>query len=108
MVDGRTCIYDEIKMGDTRVKASSSAWNVGAIFGFALSIKEYVNAISCYCHGKVRSSVTNYAVVRLVYEFVLSKLDHMNALLYQAFQISSPKKYRMLRTLWQAQLQRPS
>jgi predicted nucleic acid-binding Zn-ribbon protein len=79
---------DEIKIGDTIVKASKSARNIGAIFDHTLSMKDHINTLcrSCYCHirniGKVRPLLTRDAAVSLMHAFVSSKLDHMNALLY--------------------------
>ena len=79
---------DGIKIGDSIIKASPSARNIGAIFDRSLTMKDHIHAMcrACYCHirniGKVRSHLTKDAAITLIHAFVASKLDHMNALLY--------------------------
>jgi hypothetical protein len=79
---------DSIKIGNTTIKASQSARNIGAIFDSGMSMKEHINTICRACYllirniGKVRSVLTKDAAISLVHAFVSSKLDHLNALIY--------------------------
>ena len=79
---------DSIQIGDSIIKSSHSARNIGAIFDCTMSMKEHVATMcrACYCIirniGKVRSSLTEDAAMTIVHAFISSKLDHMNSLLF--------------------------
>ena len=79
---------DTIRIGDTTVRASETARNIGAIFDSSMTMKQHVSTLcrACYVHlrniGKVRASLTKDAAISLVHAFVSSKIDHLNVLLY--------------------------
>ena len=67
---------DGIKIGDSIIKASPLARNIGAIFDCPLIMKDHIHAMcrACYCHirhiGKVRSYLTKDAAITLIHAFV--------------------------------------
>ena len=72
-----------IQIGD-EITSSASAHNIGAIFDSKMSMKEHVHTLcnSCYCHVRNLGNVRQKATFTLIHAFISSKIDHMNAHLY--------------------------
>jgi hypothetical protein len=77
-----------IEIGESKIKPSESARNIGAIFSSNMDMKKQVNTLcrSAYHHirnlRKIRKYLTKDALATLVHAFVTSKLDFLNCLLY--------------------------
>ena len=78
----------QIRIGDTNIKPSESARNIGAILDSTMSLQEQISN-TCkrswyhlYNIRKIRKYLTTEATKTLVHAFITSRLDTLNSLLY--------------------------
>ena len=76
-----------VNVAGTPISPSTTARNIGAVIDSNLTLECHVNQIcrSSYLYlrkiGAIRKYLTTTVTVRLVHAFIMSKLDHLNALL---------------------------
>ena len=79
-----------INIGESEIKCSESAKNIGAMLDSNLDMRSHVNHIAraCYLHlrniGHIRPNITTDAAASLIHAFISSKVDNLNCLLVGA------------------------
>jgi hypothetical protein len=77
-----------IMIGETQVRTSTSARNIGAVVDSTLNMADQVNSVSKACYlslrhiSQIRPYLTEDATATLVNALITSKLDNLNCLLY--------------------------
>ncbi len=93
-----------LRIGDTIIKPTHQARNLGVIFDKHLSMEAQVNNTCRIAHyhlrniGKIRAVLTKETTEKLVHAFVTSRIDNGNALLYNLPQTCINKLQRVLNT----------
>ena len=94
----------ELKIGDSNIKPSKSARNLGVILDSKMDMNEQVNSVSRSCYaqlrriGHIRPYLSSNATKTLVNSLVTSRLDYCNALLYGIPKSTSDRLQRVQNT----------
>ena len=84
----KTTAISGVKVGDTTVKPTSSARNLGVILDHKLCMTEHVNNVcrnathAIRSIGRIRHYLDQVTTEKLVHAYVTSRLDNCNSLLY--------------------------
>ena len=78
----------QINVGNTQIKPTASARNLGVIFDRHLNLESHINNVcrSAYFHlrniGSVRNMLSDDACSQLIHALVTVRIDYCNSLLY--------------------------
>ena len=76
-----------IAIGNTVIKASTSANNIGTVFDSHLDMKMHISCVTRASYhqlrtlGRIRPNITAECAATLTHAFISSKLDNLNSLL---------------------------
>ena len=94
----------QINVGNTQIKPTASARNLGVIFDRHLNLESHINNVcrSAYFHlrniGSVRNMLSDDACSQLIHALVTVRIDYCNSLLYGLPEYSLDRLQKILNT----------
>ena len=94
----------QINVGNTHIRPTASARNLGVIFDSHLNLESHINNVcrSAYFHlrniGSVRNMLSDDACSQLIYALVTVRIDYCNSLLYGLPEYSLDRLQKILNT----------
>ena len=94
----------QINVGNTHIRPTASARNLGVIFDSHLNLESHINNVcrSTYFHlrniGSVRNMLSDDACSQLIHALVTVRIDYCNSLLYGLPEYSLDRLQKILNT----------